>query len=57
MRFTVVYLILVSFTFLSLTPAGVSLAELRADDGFELDELDLGLEEDEEDSEEEESAF
>lgn len=56
MRFTVVYLILVSFTFLSLTPAGVSLAELRADDGFELDELDLGLEEDEEDSEEEESS-
>ncbi len=56
MRFTVIYLILVSFTFLSLTPAGVSLAELRADDGFELDELDLGLEEDEEESEEEESA-
>ena len=52
MRFSVVYLVLVSFTFLSLTPAGVSLAELRADDdGFELDELDLGLEEDE-DSEE-----
>ena len=55
MRFTIVYLVLVSFTFLSLTPAGVSLAELRADDGFELDELDLGLEEDEEESEEEES--
>ena len=51
MRFTVVYLILVSFTFLSLTPAGVSLAELRADDGFELDELDLGLEDDEEEEE------
>ena len=47
MRFTVVYLVLVSFTFLSLTPAGVSLAELRADDGFELEELDLGLEDDE----------
>ena len=55
MRFTVIYLILVSFTFLSLTPAGVSLAELRADDGFELDELDLGLEEDEEETEEEDS--
>lgn len=52
MRFTVVYLILVSFTFLSLTPAGVSLAELRADDGFELEELDLGLEEEEEEEEE-----
>ena len=47
MKFSVIYLVLVSFTFLSLTPAGVSLAELRADD-FELDELDLGLEEDEE---------
>ena len=46
MRFSVVYLVLVSFTFLSLTPAGVSLAELRAEDGFELDELDLGLEDD-----------
>jgi tetratricopeptide (TPR) repeat protein len=56
MRFTIVYLILVSFTFLSLTPAGVSLAELRADDGFELEELDLGLEEDEEESEEESSS-
>jgi len=55
MKFSVAYLVLVAFTFLSLTPAGVSLAELRADDGFELDELDLGLEEDEsEDSEEEE---
>ena len=55
MRFTVVYLVLVSFMFLSLTPAGVSLAELRAEEGFELDELDLGLEEDEE-SEEEDSS-
>jgi len=55
MRFTIVYLVLVSFTFLSLTPAGVSLAELRADDGFELDELDLGLEEDGDESEEDES--
>ena len=55
MRFSVVYLVLVSFTFLSLTPAGVSLAELRAEEGFELDELDLGLEEDEEDSEEDAS--
>ena len=51
MRFTIVYLVLVSFTFLSLTPAGVSLAELRADDGFELDELDLGLEEGEDEEE------
>lgn len=51
MRFTIVYLVLVSFTFLSLTPAGVSLAELRADDGFELDELDLGLEESEDEEE------
>ena len=56
MRFTIAYLVLVSFTFLSLTPAGVSLAELRADDGFELEELDLGLEEDEEESGEEESS-
>ena len=55
MRFTIVYLVLVSFTFLSLTPAGVSLAELRAEDGFELDELDLGLEDDEEESGEESS--
>ena len=55
MRFTVIYLVLVSFTFLSLTPAGVSLAELRADDGFELEELDLGLEEDEEESSSEKS--
>ena len=52
MRFTIVYLVLVSFTFLSLTPAGVSLAELRADDGFELDELDLGLELEEDEEEE-----
>ena len=52
MRFSVVYLVLLSFTFLSLTPAGISLAELRAEEGFELDELDLGLEEDEEDEEE-----
>lgn len=52
MRFTVVYLILVSFTFLSLTPSGISLAELRADDDLELDELDLGLEEEEEEEEE-----
>lgn len=51
MRFSVVYLVLVSFTFLSLTPAGVSIAELRADDGLELDELDLGLEDDEDESE------
>ena len=50
MKFSIVYLVLVSFTFLSLTPAGVSLAELRADD-LELDELDLGLEEDEEEEE------
>ena len=48
MRFTIAYLVLVSFTFLSLTPAGVSLSQLRADDGFELEELDLGLGEDEE---------
>ncbi len=51
MRFTIAYLVLVSFTFLSLTPAGVSLAELRADDGFELDELDLGLEDSEDEEE------
>ena len=48
MRFSVVYLVLVSFTFLSLTPAGVSLAELRAEDSFEIEELDLGLGDDEE---------
>lgn len=48
MRFFIVYSVLVAFSFLSLTPAGVSLAELRADDDLELDELDLGLEEDEE---------
>lgn len=52
MRFIMVYLVLVSFSFLSLTPAGISLAELRADDGLELDELDLGLEEEEEEEEE-----
>ena len=56
MRFLVIYLVLASFTFLSLTPAGVSLAELRAEDGFELDELDLGLEEDEEESGDEKSS-
>ena len=50
MRFLIVYSVLVAFSFLSLTPAGVSLAELRADDDLELDELDLGLEEDEEES-------
>ena len=50
MKFSIVYLVLVSFTFLSLTPAGISLAELRADD-LELDELDLGLEDEEEESE------
>ena len=49
MRFSVVYLVLVAFTFLSLTPAGVSLAELRADDSLDLDDLDLGLDESEED--------
>ena len=48
MRFLIVYSVLVAFSFLSLTPAGVSLAELRADDDLELDELDLGLEDDEE---------
>ena len=48
MRFLIVYSVLVAFSFLSLTPAGVSLAELRADDDIELDELDLGLEDDEE---------
>lgn len=50
MRILIVYSVLVAFSFLSLTPAGVSLAELRADDDLELDELDLGLEEDEEES-------
>lgn len=45
MRSLMTYLVLAAFTFLSLTPSGISFAQLRADD-FELDELDLGLEED-----------
>ena len=50
MRIFIVYSVLIAFSFLSLTPAGVSLAELRADDDLDLDELDL----DEEDESEEE---
>ena len=55
MRSLIVYSVLVAFSFLSLTPAGVSLAELRADDDLELDELDLGLEDEEEDEEDNKS--
>lgn len=42
MRSLVTYLVLLAFNFIAFTPAGISLSQLRADD-FELDELDLGL--------------
>ncbi|MBP5405704.1 PEGA domain-containing protein [bacterium] len=51
MRVFIVYSVLIAFSFLSLTPAGVSLAELRADDDLDLDELDLNEDEDEEEDE------
>ncbi|HPA55969.1 MAG TPA: hypothetical protein PLT70_00900, partial [bacterium] len=54
MRSLVTYLLLCSFSFLSLTPSGLTLAQLRADDDFELDELDLGLEDEEDVKEPEE---
>lgn len=47
MKSLVTYLVLFVFSFLSFTPSGVAWSsQLRADD-FELDELDLGLEDDE----------
>ena len=46
MRSLVTYLVLLAFNFIAFTPAGISLSQLRADD-FELDELDLGLDDEE----------
>lgn len=51
MRSFVIYVMLFAFNFLSLTPAGIGFSTIRASDDLELDELDLGLDEDE-DSEE-----
>lgn len=41
-RSVVVYTVLFTFNFIALTPAGISLQTLRADD-LEIEELDLGL--------------
>ncbi len=53
MKSLVAWLVLFTFSFISMTPCGFSISTLRADD-FELEELDLGLEEDEESEDEEE---
>ncbi|MGI6395403.1 MAG: PEGA domain-containing protein [bacterium] len=47
MKPLITYLVLFSFTFLSLTPSGLTFSQLKAYDDFELDELDLGLDDDE----------
>lgn len=51
----VAYTVLFTFNFIALTPAGVSFQTLHADD-LEIDELDVGLD-DEEDNLEEKNAF
>ena len=51
----IIYTVLFTFNFIALTPTGVNLAVLNADDDLELDELDVGLEDEEEPLEEEKS--
>lgn len=47
MKSFVIYVMLFAFNVLSLTPAGIGFSTVRASDDLELDELDLGLDEDE----------